>query len=321
LKNVFLWPQGKVLPALFKAYSLTPLKRIEDRLKEMFPSGYPVLCTSGRSALVLALMQSGVKRNDQVGIFPYASHCVLDAVSRFGTPLNGKGAVSANIRLVYHQWGYIQETNLPENTIEDCADTLCRPGTPLFPAGGRYEIWSLPKILGTTSGGVLWCRDEFTAISLRKIRDAKSNGSFQWLLRLLLSKFPGLYNYWQGAEGGLSNVSRLQTGEILAAIRKWDIIVSDRQKKLELVWPYAVKYLQRPINRLPSVVPLKTEILETELVALGINTGFRMFERVEQDKSRFLEKVLPLPVHQDMSMKKLEECLVVFKIRLSNNGI
>ena len=44
------------------------------------------------------------------------------------------------------------------STIDDCVDSLCEIGTELFPTSNDFEIWSLPKILGTTSGAVLWCK-------------------------------------------------------------------------------------------------------------------------------------------------------------------
>lgn len=91
-------------------------------------------------ALVIALLESEVSRGDLVGVFPYASHCVLDAVSRVATPLSGPTAVAVALRVVYHQWGFVQETDLSKNTIEDCVDTLCVPGAAIFPGGGDLKF-------------------------------------------------------------------------------------------------------------------------------------------------------------------------------------
>lgn len=165
-----------MLRALVSAPRLMSVETIEEKLRGMFPTGYPVLCSSGRAALVIALLESEVSRGDLVGVFPYASHCVLDAVSRVATPLSGPTAVAVALRVVYHQWGFVQETDLSKNTIEDCVDTLCVPGAAIFPGGGRFEIWSLPKIIGTTSGAVLWCRDSETAAKIRCFRDERGGG-------------------------------------------------------------------------------------------------------------------------------------------------
>ena len=300
-KDYFLWPECNVLKGVASAYNFTSTTEIEIILKSMFPSGFPVLCSSGRSALSFALIESNVMRNDLVGIFPYASHCVLDAISRIATPLPGFAATRASLRVVYHQWGYVQETNLAKNSIEDCVDTLCVPGTILFPGGGRFEIWSLPKILGTTSGGVLWCNNEEVAKNIRRLRDSKGSGLFQWILRLFSQIIKPVYAYWQGAECDKGSVSRFQTGEIMMAIRKWDDFVDDRSKKLDKIWPLALDCLNKPIDRLPSVVPVlvKDELSESEIHQYGISSGFRMFERIEDNSRRELIKVLPVPIHQD----------------------
>jgi len=300
--NYFLWPKGSLLRGLTSAYHFTSTTEIEVKLRSMFPSGFPVLCSSGRSALSFALIESSVTRSDLVGIFPYASHCVLDAISRIATPLPGLAATRASLRVVYHQWGYVQETNLAKNSIEDCVDTLCVPGTTLFPGGGRFEIWSLPKILGTTSGGVLWCKDEETAKKIRRLRDSKGSGLFQWILRLLARRIRSLHVYWQGAECDRGNVSRFQTGEIITAIRKWDYFVHARSKNLEKIWPLAVEWLVKPTDRLPVVVPVRgVGQSESEIHEYDISSGFRMFERIEDNSRRKLIKVLPVPIHQDIT--------------------
>jgi putative PLP-dependent aminotransferase (TIGR04422 family) len=273
----------------------------------MFPSGYPVLCSSGRAALVLALEKSNKTRGDLVGLFPYASHCVIEAVSRITTPLLGPTAIHADLRIVYHQWGYVQEKKLPLNTIEDCVDTLCVPGTELFPGGGCFEIWSLPKILGTTSGAVLWCKDKQVAERLRIQLNARVGGLSQWILRLISKRISNFQNYWQGAEAFSGRPSIFQTGEIMSAICQWDYIVRDRKIKLDLVWPLALSGLEKPIQRLPNVVPVVSQIEEKSLHKLGFSSGYRMFEIVNKDGSRKMKSVLPIPIFQGVDFNWLIE--------------
>ncbi len=306
----FLWPHGRAWRAVAQAPRLTSATSIEDLLASMFQGGHPVLCSSGRVALVFALMGSGLSRADRVDVFPYASHCVLDAVSRVATPEPGVSPSQDRPRIVFHQWGYVQELGLAANTIEDSADTLAVPGCRLFPGGGAFEIWSLPKILGTTGGGVLWCRSPDAAEQLRHLRDARGGRTVQWLLRLLGARSPLLHAWWQGAEGISGAPSRLQTGEIMAALAEWPAIVADRQRKIEMVWLLALPWLPRSTERLPCVVPTLAgkggERLASEL---GFAAGMRMMERVEQNGQRTLLKALPIPVHQDVSFAWLRRAL------------
>jgi putative PLP-dependent aminotransferase (TIGR04422 family) len=301
-RSFFLWPESKIIKGLISCWKLIPTERVEDKLFQMFPSGYPVLCSSGRAALTLAIEKSDKNRGDLVGLFPYASHCVIEAVSRVTTPLSGPTAIHADLRIVYHQWGYVQEKNLPLNTIEDCVDTLCVPGTKLFPSGGSFEIWSLPKILGTTSGAVLWCKNQQVAERLRTQLKSKKGGLSQWILRLISKKFFFYYNYWQGAEAIRGRISLLQNGEIYNAIEKWHLIVEDRLKKLDLTWDLSVSWLQKPSNRLPSVVPIDCLISENEIISIGLTSGSRVIEQIQQDGTRKLIKVIPIPIHQDVGI-------------------
>ena len=307
MQEQFLWPESSISRALTSAPRMVPVAAVECALRELFPTGHPVLCSSARAALSMALVSSEMSRGDYVGVFPYASHCVLDAISRIATPLGGPGARKAKLRVVNHQWSFVQETKLPLNTIEDCVDTLCVPETKLFPGGGRFEIWSLPKILGTSSGGVLWCRDRETAEKLKKLRHERGGGYLQWILRLIGTKHKGSYYYWNGTESHLGDVSCLQTGEILKAVRDWKNFVNDRQRKLELVWPLAVKWLTKPTNRLPPVVPVDINVHDSTLRDWGLVSGFRMFEKFKEKNRRMLIKVLPVPIHQQVSASQIIE--------------
>jgi len=317
-KSYFLWPENRLIKALRAFNPLITVDSIETMLHEMFPTGFPVLCSSGRAALNIVLIHNEVTRSDYVGVFPYASHCVLDSVSRLTNPLLGKEGRKSSLRIIYHQWSFVQEMNLKHNSIEDCADTICIPGTNLFMGGGAFEIWSLPKILGTTSGGLIWCRDKETAICLRHLRDNRGGGLTPWILRQMSKSYPSMYTSWQGLEVNRGQVSKLQTGEIFKAIQNWDNIISDRLKKIDLVWPYSLNWLKKPKKRLPPVIPIKFESDEKLIKDLGIASGYRMIERINSTNRRSFEKVLPVPIHQDVDeawlvslIKNIEEHICI----------
>ena len=304
-ESYFLWPKANLIKVLSSFNLFTSVSDVENILLNMFPSGYPVLCSSGRAALNIALVESKVSRPDLVGVFPFASHCVLDSVSRVATPLAGTKSKNASLRVVYHQWGFVQEKNLKSNTIEDCVDTLCVPGTLLFPGGGSFEIWSLPKILGTTSGAVLWCRTKKLAESARQTRNVRGGGLLLAIIRFCSILFPKALYYWQGVEASRGRVSKLQIGEIIKAINNWNYIVNDRISKLNVVWPYATDFLDKPKGRLPPVVPVLPKNQKQEIESIGISAGYRMFEKVKNNNF-YLQRVIPIPIHQDVTIEWLE---------------
>lgn len=309
LQQHFLWPKSSGSSALSQAWRLTSVEHIEDKLCSKFGGGVPVLLSSGRAALYIALLVNEVTRKDLIGTFPFASHCVLDAISRLATPLCKGNISEAALRIVYHQWGYVQENHLPSNTIEDCVDTLCMEGAKIFPSGGAFEVWSLPKILGTSSGGILWCKDMETANKAKKIRDSRGSGLLLWLLRIYGGKKSHLY--WQGAECVYGAVTKLQTGEMLLKINHWDDIVEKRIKNMEMVWPKAVSKLIKPTNRLPSVVPIESNCPESLLSANGLSSGFRMFDQISDGGIKISKRVVPIPIHQDVSPLWLDKILQI----------
>lgn len=306
----FLWPQPNSARALTRAARFASIAQVETRLSDLFSGGTPVLFSSGRAALLYALLISGLGRADRVGVFLYASHCVLDAVARIATPT--AVGTDARLNVVFQQWGYIQHHDLALLDVEDCVDSLLVPGGKLFPGGGAFEIWSLPKILGTTGGGVLWCRSAETAEMLRRRRDGHAGASLLWGLRLLGMRSTLLHACWQGAEPSLGRPTRLQTGELLAALDTWHEVVADRRQKLKLVQPLAPSWLPVPEDRLPCVVPVVlSENCDGEVLArqAGISSGQRMIECPSIAGHGGLTRVLPIPIHQDVSISQLSDMM------------
>jgi len=320
ISSPFIWPRSRPSRALVHTFRFASFEKVEARLANMFPGGTPVLFSSGRAALTFSLLISGLSRGDKVGIFPFASHCVLDAVSRVATPIGLDNL--PNLKVVFQQWGFSQNHSLSANDVEDCVDSLLIPGGKLFQGGGGFEIWSLPKILGTTGGGVLWCRSYEVAVALRQLRNDRKNATLLWGLRLLGHYTTLVHTLWQGAEASMGKPSRLQTGEILDALDGWDDIVTDRRRKFDLVRPFAPGWLRLQSDRLPCAVPvvLKQDY-DGEMLSLqaGISSGQRMIERHFDSGASELVRVLPIPIHQDINIRQLRIILNLIKPYIRND--
>ncbi len=315
--STFLWPVGAYrFHALPRTAAASP-GAVEAALIALFPgTGHAVAVSSGRAGLALALAAIGLTRPDLVEVPPYASHCVLDAVSRIATPLasGAQGVRAASV--IYHQWGYVQARTLgTAEIIEDACDSLCRPGTALFPLRGRFELWSLPKILGCASGGVVWCRRGEDAQALRRLRDSRRAGSqMQFVLRLLGRRFPALLDYWAGREALCGYLIRPAAADVLDAFSRWSELAAEREARFAMFEPYLPAWLPRSNERLPCVVPIAYEPrLEAALHGVGIRIGRRHLERIHVDGSLELAPVLPVPIHQGASQPLLEQAAGVLE--------
>ena len=299
-----LWPNPKGSRAIRGALRPVSVEDLEAQLEALFPDAVPVVTSSARVALVLALRHVGLSRPDTVALFPYASHCVIDATGWVATPVPQDYATQT--RIVLHQWGVVQAETSPVDgqCIEDAVDTLCAPGTSLMPRGGRFEVWSLPKILGTLWGGVLWCTTEDDAQFLRLARDQGSAGIQSWALRLAAQSFSAVYGLWRGIELEAGRPSRLQCGELALAINRWDQIWHSRKEKEALLAPWRTPYATVYPNRLGPVVPMPAEKRFQELCReLGLLIGYRHI----QDSTGVLRQVMPVPIHQDISLEQVSE--------------
>ncbi|RPG58951.1 MAG: putative PLP-dependent aminotransferase [Flavobacteriales bacterium TMED235] len=298
-KSYFLWPKIRLKASSF--FGNCSLNKLEKLFGNMFPSGYPVICSSGRVALYIAIIESNLGRQDKIKLFPYASHCVINTISRLTTPISYEFK-SLN-EIIYHQWGitYMEKCN---PIIEDSVDSLYEKKTPLFSSGANYEIWSLSKILGTSSGGILWCKNRSDAIRIKNKMKGKRNLLISWILRLLSLKYSIFYEFWEGTEYGYKGLSLLQRNEIYNSIKSWDKLVSDRKDKIKLLINKSIINEQNISGRFPSCLPILTNRNEDEIEKMGFSVGLRHY----YDGVRLI-KVFPLPIHQDVSISFLKNVL------------
>ena len=289
-KGYFLWPNVRLKASNF--FGSCSSEKLEELFRNMFPSGYPVLCSSGRVALYIAVIESKLVREDKIKLFPYASHCVINTISRLTTPISHE--FESPNEIIYHQWG-INYTKKCKPIIEDSVDSLYERQTPLFNSGANYEIWSLSKILGISSGGIIWCKNKSDAIRIKNKMKSEKYVFISWILKLLSFKSNIFYEYWEGTEYGYKGLSLFQRNEIYNSIKLWDKLVKDRKQKLRLFIKNSILKGQKIRGRLPCCLPILTKLTEEEIEKMGFSVGLRHYY-----DGKTLKKVFPLPIHQEV---------------------
>lgn len=187
----------------------------------------------------------------------------------------------------------------------------------MFPAGGRFEVFSLSKSLGTFGGGLLLCRKQSDAERLRRERPSDiAFGRLQFAL-----KFTGRFNltagrYWAGAEPENGVVPSVVCRDIDLALDQLDDIVDERRRRLERIRPFMPDRLRLDPDRLPSNVPVECgETVERELRRLGLSSGFRRFNRnlAVPVSANTMAPVLPIPLHRQVPLPAFESWLRVLQ--------
>ena len=283
---------------------------IESTVETLFPNSNPVLFSSARAGLSGVLQLLGITRPDIVWCPPYSSHCVLDSIGRFGTP-STTGIVDAKAALIYHQWGFVHthEVRGVRTIIEDAVDTFFLPGVSPFACDGRFVLWSLPKVIATTWGGVVFSRDSNDAEDLREIRDGRRKfQGFQAFLRMAADHSVMAGRYWHGNEsmnGGLPDFALRQIQESLATI---PAKAKRRERILDIIRSNGIGF-RMTNGRLPSNIPVKPSVgankwWGSECV---FSAGLRSINLAHDYSKDVWGRVIPLPVNQDISESLLQQ--------------
>ncbi len=311
MESYFLWPKPSSNLSSFIFGSKVCASDIEAELATLYPDAVPVLFSSARSGLTAILQMLDIFRTDICWCPPYSSHCVLESIARHATPSTTE-IEHAKIALIYHQWGFVHRHDglQPCTTvIEDAVDTLFVPGTNPFACKGRFVLWSLPKVIATFWGGVVFCRNDEDAQRLRGIREDRLKfRTIQALLRIAgnHSEMAGIY--WHGTESLNGSLPDFALRQIKAHLNSIPKLV---QSKIRLL-----KGLQSAVNiifpvdagRLPSNIPV--QVANCSIKWWGsestFSAGLRSMNLTCDYSKNGWERVAPLPVHQDISSSLLK---------------
>jgi putative PLP-dependent aminotransferase (TIGR04422 family) len=188
----YQWPHAELDKVSIFTGTNDPVKNRElyHQIESFFSNLFNVdviLMPSGRSAISALLKYYGLNRSHTVFAPKWTSHCVWDMITRLANPESVYSS-TCNGAIVVHKWGNIEKLSQPANhiVIEDSVDSLILDTSTLFPNNGDFEIISLPKTIGSYTGGLILARNQQKASELRSfIRENTPLGVHQSGLRLL----------------------------------------------------------------------------------------------------------------------------------------
>jgi putative PLP-dependent aminotransferase (TIGR04422 family) len=309
--EIFLWPSCKLSLSEILSSSRSSVEEIEQWFCNRYPGSYPVVTSSGRSAIVLSLQALDLQRPDWISIAPYSSACIFRSVGECATPVPGCVEGEFSGELLYHQWGFVHTSRLVPIRVEDSVDSLIVNEAALFASGGQFEIVSLSKLLGAPMGAVVFCRDSLLQAKIREKREAAKYLKWsQTLLCMLAARNRWAATTWHHTESGNAALIDLFCGAIYRKLSRFDDLIAERQRKLSLVRSVVPDWLPISSSRLPCSVPveIQTQALP-KLAALGLNSGMRHFNASLNQADWQLRKVFPLPIHHEMPMHILRRAL------------
>lgn len=309
MSGIFLWPEAQPLALRHLLGSRLCTADVEAQLRQLYPSAEPVLFSSARAGLSCLLEHLALSRPTLVWCPPYSSHCVFDAIARIATPTTE--AATPAVALVYHQWGFVNTPTFPTETIiiEDAVDTLFLPGASPFAIDGRFALWSLPKVIASQWGGVVFCRHAADADVLRQRRNARSlPTTLQASLRALGKRSPTMSSYWHGNEANGGNLPGFALRQIAEHLEKLPQEAALRQQRLQALQTHSLMPWTLA-DRLPSNLPFADapSLAAPFRSGQSLSAGTRQFNRTLRIPETRWESVRPIPIHQDISGTDIAE--------------
>ena len=121
-----------------------------------------ILTPSGRTAIAMVIRFKQINRSHSVYITKWSSHCMFNTIGAFtNTTVDFVG--TPDMIVINHKWGQpvlLKNEYRDSVLIEDSVDSIFLTPEALFPNNADFEIISLPKIIGSYSGGIIFSKDK-----------------------------------------------------------------------------------------------------------------------------------------------------------------
>jgi len=159
----YQWPQCfiKKIKLSYKNSTKINLKLIH-KIENFFYQKFKrkaVLFPSGRSCLGAILEFNKLNRSNEIYLSKWVSNCLFNAVGYFSNPTIN--LVKPDMIIYNNIWGSKQKILLKKiinkkiHLVDDSCDSIILNSNTLFPNKSEYEFFSLPKIIGSISGGII----------------------------------------------------------------------------------------------------------------------------------------------------------------------
>jgi putative PLP-dependent aminotransferase (TIGR04422 family) len=161
----YQWPLPFVKPSSYDS-SLNEAScsdlyiEIESFFKDRFKVD-PILVPSGRAAISLLIQYFNINRSNQVFTSLWSSHCLFNTIGAFSNP-TVHFHENLDMIIINHKWGVTVrlKDSFDGILLEDSVDSIFLNKDTLFPNETSFEIISLPKVVGSYSGGILFSKNK-----------------------------------------------------------------------------------------------------------------------------------------------------------------
>jgi putative PLP-dependent aminotransferase (TIGR04422 family) len=268
------------------------------------------LFPSARSALSAVLHFNNINRNHTLFAPKWSSHCVWDVLARYGNPC-ALYSEDIDVTLNVNKWGLKFTSNGASSLqINDSVDSIFINDADLF-HGANYELISLPKTIGSFSGGLLVTNDENIGNYIDELRESSILSLAKKQEQLKIEITMGKTNDYSWQEFDWKNFLILKSAlvNINNCMENYHVaqqVIKVRLKKVQC--KIDLEYLNLSDNRLPCLLPIKIKSPQS-FTAEKIMT--RMFNFSQKNEDDNFEVAQLLPLHIGISTDEFTEFLTI----------
>ena len=291
------------------------LKEIEHFFSKKFQ--YEVkLFPSARAAIAVILRYLQIDRSNTVYTDKWSSHCLFNTIgsrTNVSTTFN-----KPDLIVCIHKWGVIKKINDKKKfeIIEDSVDSLMLTKKGFFPNNGNFEIFSLPKIIGSISGGLLVTKDKnFSKFCNIEQKKNKNLGVYQSFQKFKPENKKNNYNTWLHYESWNTFMEKNALLDIKRNHKNFEInkkIIDERLKYIK----FFLKLKNNFKDRLGPVLPIPIEKFKNmkklkKIFLIRHNSN-------ELSKVTNFKKYLLLPLHFKIKENQFNKYLKILKKNIKN---
>lgn len=307
--NFLISSKQKYLIKLEKKDNSKLINELENYFEKYY--GYKIiLFPSARAGIASILRFLKIDRSNEVFVNRWVSHCIFTTVGRYTniTTVFKK----PDVAIAVHKWGIKQIITKKQNLkiIEDSVDTIVEKNN-LFPNNSDFEIVSLPKIIGSVSGGIIITKDaNFYKFAKKEQVQNKKLGEYQSRRKFDDVNKKKSFNTWLYHESTNTYLEYNALLNISKCLKNFQInksVISERQKY------FKKKYseLAFKIDQLGPIIPIKYNLIKNHKL---MNEHF-LLRNIHKNKYKIdtFKKVYLLPVHFKITLKKFKFYLTILK--------
>jgi putative PLP-dependent aminotransferase (TIGR04422 family) len=301
----YQWQRPTNISGYFQSLDVSLVNDVYNRIEYFFSKRFDnpaVLMPSGRAALSAIFEYYRASRKDIIFAPKFSSACIWNAIGLVSNPtciLTDE----VTILVAVHKWGH--QVSLDKaygaKIIEDSVDSIVVSSNGIFSLNGEFEIFSLPKIIGSISGAIVlpvdgnfvkWSRHFRTYEPPLILRQSKlkheraQHGTPAWDSQDLAELFNrGLDVYC------LQNIMERMTTLERAIVRM-------KRRLDECVSKFSPELIIEPAKRLPCLIPLDANVYEC---ISPEHYMIRQFDFNSNLNSPLFKSAILLPIHDGIS--------------------